>query len=288
MQTLLTIDDTQSFASVFKKAMDFNATDIFILEGKPPRLGRLKIYAPIQGASAVSRGDIENLIRNTRPTSAKDTSDPSKLTKLEYAFSIDGFGRYRVSSTESEEGIGLSIRKLPYYIPKLEEIDKRGFLKGLQYVFEGKETQGLILHTGITGSGKSTSIASEVNMIAQNISGNILTFENPIEYHYLHTKAGIRQFEVGPHVDSFIEGMQLAVRNDASVIVIGEVRTNEEIQTMVDIAIHGHVVFASLHTRTAMETLRLLDSARTSKRILEAVVVMYFNGDCISKAPISQ
>ena len=270
MQKELDIKDTGCFADIFSKAKEYLATDIFILEQRLPRLGRLKSYCPIKDGVETTRKDIEGLIEITTPLPENGYgggSNPSKTTGVnkEYAFAIQGHGRYRVSATRSQEGLGLSIRKLPYFIPPLKTIDKLNFLRGLSDVFEGKATTGLILHTGLTGAGKSTSIASEVDMLAQNISGNILTFEAPVEYHYTQTMAGLRQYEVGNDVDSYMDGMKIALRNDPSVVVIGEVRTHEEIRTMVDIAVRGQVVFATLHTSNALGTLRFLDSMSEDK-----------------------
>ena len=104
-----------------------------------------------------------------------------------------------------------------------------------------------------------------MDTIARNISGNIFTFEDPIEYRYTRTKAMIRQYEVGRDVPSYIEGMKFALRNNVSVIVIGEVRLHEEIRAMVDIAMRGHLVFATLHTSNALNTIRFLDSVSEDK-----------------------
>jgi twitching motility protein PilT len=270
MQKELDIKDTGCFADIFSKAKEYLATDIFILEKRLPRLGRLKSYCPIKDGRETTREEIEGLIRITSPLPGNgDGGEAAPLkgfsVNKEYAFAIKEHGRYRVSATRSQEGLGLSIRKLPYFIPPLKTVDRLDFLKGLSEVFEGKATKGLILHTGLTGAGKSTSIASEVDKIAQNVSGNILTFEAPIEYHYTPTMALIRQYEVGHDVESYIDGMKLALRNDPSVVVIGEVRTHEEIRTMVDIAMRGQIVFATLHTSNAMDTLRFLDSISENK-----------------------
>lgn len=265
MQQELKLEDTGCFAELFDKANEHQATDIYILEGRLPRLGRLKNYSPVAGYRETPRGDIEELIETAMSSNGGNGNGQCKFVNKEFAFAIEGHGRYRISATQSEEGVGLSIRKLPYYIPALRDIDRRNFLKGISGVFEGKETKGLILHTGVTGSGKSTSIASEVDAIARNISGNILTFEAPIEYHYTPTRALIRQYEIGTHVESYIEGMKLALRNDISVVVIGEVRLHDEIRALVDIAMRGHLVFATLHTSNALNTLRFLDSISDNK-----------------------
>lgn len=275
MQKELELEETGCFMDLFRKAREHEATDIYILEGRLPRIGRLKDYMPAYSEDATEplRGDIERFILDTiyddftlegylRIKHSNGDRDSKEVqNNLEYAFSIKEYGRYRVSATISEEGWGLSIRKLPYYIPSIAEIDKKGFLKGIKQVLEGKETSGLIIHTGVTGSGKSTLIASEVDAISKNITGNIFTFENPIEYKYeTPSRALIRQYEVGRHINSYTEGLRFALRNNPSVVVLGEVRSHDEIKEMIDMAMRGHLIFSTMHTSNALNTIRFLDS----------------------------
>ena len=282
MQKELELEEIGCFVNLFHAAKEYEATDLYILEGRLPRIGRLKDYIPAhsEGSIEPSRGDIEQFILDTiyddfalegylRIKHNKDgdgKNNKEVQNNLDYAFSIKGYGRYRVSATVSEEGWGLSIRKLPYYIPSIAEIDKKDFLRGIKQVLEGKETSGLIIHTGVTGSGKSTLIASEIDAISKSISGNILTFENPIEYKYESpSKALIRQYEVGRHINSYTEGLRFALRNNPSVVVLGEVRSHEEIKEMIDMAMRGHLIFSTMHTSNALNTIRFLDSIGESK-----------------------
>ncbi len=279
MQKDLELEETGCFMELFRKAREYEATDLYILEGRMPRIGRLKEYMPTYGENSLEplRSDIERFILDTIYDDftlegylrIKTNNGESKEVQnnLEYAFSIKEYGRYRVSATVSEEGWGLSIRKLPYYIPSIAEIDKRSnFLKGIKSVLDGKETSGLIIHTGITGSGKSTLIASEVDAISKSITGNIFTFENPIEYKYeAPTKALIRQYEIGRHINSYTEGLRFALRNNPSVVVLGEVRSHEEIKEMIDMAMRGHLIFSTMHTSNALNTIRFLDSIGENK-----------------------
>lgn len=279
MQKELILEEIVCFADLFRKAKEYEATDIYILEGRLPRIGRLKDYMPAYGEGLVEplRSDIERFILDTiyddftlegylRIKHNNNGDSNNVQNNLEYAFSIKDYGRYRVSATTSEEGWGLSIRKLPYYIPSIAEIDKKGFLKGIKPVLEGKETSGLIIHTGVTGSGKSTLIASAVDAISKNITGNIFTFENPIEYKYeTPARALIRQYEVGRHVNSYTEGLRFALRNNPSVIVLGEVRSHDEVKEMIDMAMRGHLIFSTMHTSNALNTIRFLDSIGENK-----------------------
>jgi len=261
MQIEMKIEDI-AFGDVFKQAKQYNATDIYILEDKFPRIGRLKEYIPYPEAGESKRQEILRLIEQTHPDRVCPVNGNSgqQAVKADYAFAITDYGRYRVSVTTSEEGVGMSIRKLPFYIPELDIIDKFRFFRGIRESLKGKISHGLILHTGTTGSGKSTIIASEVDMLARNIAGNILTFEDPIEYRFTPSKALIRQYEVGRHVDSFMDGVKSALRNNPVAIVVGEVRSTDEIRALVDVAMRGHLVFSTLHTANVMNTVRFLDS----------------------------
>ncbi len=281
MSIELNIKELKWFGDIVQKAKEKFATDIDILEGKPVRLGLLKSYTPIEPIIVPSREQLDELVSMTLPAMPivsgmqKETvgrrmvnfqSETSMYSRLrsggvEYCFSIQDFGRFRVSCTKSEEGLGLSIRKLPYYIPAFDDMNAFGYLKGIKEFlnFHTRVPGGLILHAGITGSGKTTLISSEVDFIATKIDGKILTYENPIEYKYTFRKASIRQYEVGRHVDSYVSALRMALRNDPSVIVLGEVRTKDEVQAMIDTAVRGHLLFSTLHTSNVMNTLRFLD-----------------------------
>lgn len=271
------IEDVYSlgiFAGVFISAKEKRITDIYMVENKPVRLGILKdyeIYLTQNGEPLVpSRYDIDMIVEKTMsPHNDMDflVNTQGANNYFEYGFGINGYGRFRVSYTTSEEGVGMAMRKLPYVIPSVDEIDRFGFLRGIKDILNFRQVvpSGLILHTGITGSGKSTTIASEIDLIASKISGNILIFENPIEYKITMRKANVRHYEVNRHIKSFIEGMNIALRNNPTVIMVGEVRTRDEIEALIEIASKGHLVFSTLHTSNVMNTIRFLDEVGESK-----------------------
>lgn len=274
----LEVDNLGWFGEVVKAAKAHASTDIYILEGKPVRLGLLKGYFPIEPAYMPSGDEIVELMDQTIPalpmmasqkqgldgkTFSKETSIYAKMQSggVEYCFAIVDYGRFRVSCTKSEEGIGMSIRKLPYFIPDFDELNKQGHLDGIGKLlnFQSRPPSGLILHAGMTGSGKTTLISSEVDRVASRSDGVVLTFENPIEYRYTFRKALVRQYEVGRHVDSYVSALRMALRNDPSVIVLGEVRTKDEIIALIDTAVRGHLVLSTVHTSSVLNTLRFLD-----------------------------
>lgn len=278
-QTELDIDSLGWCRPVIEAAKDKMATDIYIVENKPARIGILKNYEIVEPIVKPTTQDMELFLDRTLSANMSDSfflvggglvgsEDNAEnngnwfsSNNFEYGFTVRGFGRFRVSYTTSEEGRGMSIRKLPYQIPDFEELDKFQFLKGVRELLNFRSTPpaGLILHTGVTGSGKSTMIASEIDYIASRITGNVLIFENPIEYQITMRKANVRHYEVGRHIKSFMEGMKIALRNDPSVIMIGEVRTKDEIRTLFEVAAKGHLVFSTLHTSNVINTLKMLD-----------------------------
>ncbi|MBT9169644.1 MAG: Twitching mobility protein [Syntrophomonadaceae bacterium] len=258
-------------------------TDIFVVEGKPVRAGVLKACIPIEPLIIPKKNGINKFIEDTLPAElgaekynelfSASQEAVSKLKRveresyIEYAFSVKGFGRFRVSFSVSDEGVGLAIRQLPYDIPQIERLDKFGWFKGIKKMLNASSfPAGLILHTGTTGSGKTTLIASEIDYIAAKTSGVIYTFENPIEYKYTGRKAFIRQYEIGRHINSFIDGIRMSLRNNLTALLIGEIRSKEEIYSLFDAAMRGCLVFSSVHTANVMTTLRFLDGAGGENR----------------------
>lgn len=269
-QVEVNIRELGPFVAVFEKAKEMRATDIYIMENSPVRVGILKEYE-LMPEVIPNRDDINRFVETTMSPGILESGylieNQNSNRYYEYGFSVREYGRYRVSYSVSEEGEGLALRKLPYTIPSIDEIDRFGFLSGIKRIlnFRSYVPSGLILHTGITGSGKSTTIASEIDYIAGKISGNILIFENPIEYQITMKKANVRHYEVNRHISSFLDGMNIALRNNPTVIMVGEVRTREEIQTLFEIASKGHLVFSTLHTSNVMNTLKFLDEVGEGK-----------------------
>jgi twitching motility protein PilT len=261
------LSELKWFQVVVERLRAVHATDIYVLESRPARIGLLKECTPIEPLIKPGRIDIDELLSIVAPAdiykAIRAGGQTGRQEYHEFAFSVKGSGRFRVSVSTSEEGMGFAARVLPYSIPRLADLDQFGFLKGLREMldFKLKVPSGLILHTGITGSGKSTLIASELDLIAERISGAIYTFENPIEFRYLKKKAFLRQYEIGRHLANFVDGIRMSLRNNLSCMMIGEVRTKDEIQALVDAAMRGCLVFSTMHTSSVMNTLRFLDGA---------------------------
>ncbi len=176
--------------------------------------------------------------------------------QLDFAVSLPGELRLRASAFHHEQGASLALRLLPTTCPQLDALQTPAALPALL----GGEN-GLILVTGATGSGKSTTLSAMVEYLNQHLDGHILTLEDPIEYRHTSQRCLIQQREVGVHCRSFAAGLRAALREDPDVILLGELRDSETIRLALTAAETGHLVLATLHTRGAAQAVeRLVDS----------------------------
>lgn len=296
----LELDQMGWFSKVLEKVRDSQCTDIRIREGEPVRLETLKESTPLMDVIP-SSDEINMLLDRTLPADVLQTMKDDVLKELlgdgvfsqvsslsaglamsdterptlygyshgnsyEYAFTVKGYGRFRVSFSRSFQGRQFSIRKLPYQIPKLSDLDKLGLLSKFfeMFNFDSLPPKGLVLHTGATGSGKSTLIASIIDHIAKRISGGIYTFENPIEYLFTFPRAFVSQYEIPTHQPTFIDGIRMSLRNNLAVIMVGEVRDSSEVQSIIEAANRKHLVFSTLHAPDALSTVKHLVGAGPS------------------------
>ena len=259
----------------------YPVSDILIREGKPIFVAPVKTYVPFSSPTHK---------KNFVPTESSINNVIQKFIKIdkisegdiyEFSFIVYGLGIFRVSYSKDENGVGMSMRYLSFNLPEMDDMQYPDFYKdfiegviGKSIVktpdaileVNGVRAGGLILHVGATGSGKSTSIAAEVGFLAENITGGIVTYESPIEYRYTATRAPVRQYEIGVDIKEseehtlFENIKRHLLRNNPSVVVYGEARTNEEIREVIDAAARGHLVFATIHASTVMEALTTLMS----------------------------
>jgi len=264
-----------------------NFTDILIKENSIPYLGILKSFHPLN--IFLNFFDIKNKFKsNWRISKEQIRSFVSKVAKkdlnidemkvVDLSLAVYGIGVFRINYSRSLEQDVLNVRYLDFVIPSLDKMKYpsfyRSLLEGLcstsQLVFESDginqkilahrvvSNSGLIIHNGATGSGKTTSIAAEIGFLENYINGLIVTYEEPVEYRFINN-AKVLQFEIGTDIKRE-QIIRHALRNTPSVISVGEVRTVEEIENLLDLASRGHLVFATLHTGNVDETLKLFSS----------------------------
>ena len=238
---------------IFQEAVLKNASDVHIMVGKPPILrvdGELKI---IKNAPSITKKTVQDLIFQILSSRQKERLINEK--ELDTSYEIPDKTRFRINCHFEKGNLGLVARIIPAKIPTMEEV----LMPEVVYELTRKK-QGLILLTGPTGCGKSTSLAAMINLINSERSVHIVTLEDPIEFIFQPIKSIIRQREIGTDTLSFAEGLKHVLRQDPNVIMVGEMRDLETIATTLTLAETGHLVLATLHTNNASQTIdRIID-----------------------------
>lgn len=238
---------------IFELAVNKKASDVHIFVGKPPILrvdGELKL---VKNTEELNAKDVENLIADILVPEQKEKFLIQKELDTSYEL-LDG-NRLRVNCFFEKDNPGLVARIIPSKIPSMEDI----VLPEIVYELTRRK-RGLVLVTGPTGCGKSTTLAAMIDLINNERSVNIITLEDPIEFVFKPVKSIIKQRQVGTDTISFAAGLKHILRQDPNVIMVGEMRDLETIATTLTLAETGHLVFATLHTNNAAETIdRIID-----------------------------
>lgn len=228
------------------------ASDLHLLVGVPPVLRIDGQLSYIKDRDKVSEKQMEQMIVSMIDQTAKERFTSTK--ELDFGYEIDNW-RYRVNLHFEKGNMGLVARVINDSIPSLENIGMPKIIYDLLNL-----NQGLILLTGPTGCGKSTSLAAMIEYINNNCFSNIITLEDPIEYLFESKKCIIMQRQLGTDMLSFSEGLKHCLRQDPNVIMVGEMRDLETIATTITLAETGHLVMATLHTYNAAQTIdRIID-----------------------------
>lgn len=234
------------------EAYNKKASDLHITVGAKP-IFRINGRLAQNGEEILTVRDTEQFIREL----VNDSQYAEFVDKgeLDFSYSIEKISRFRVNAFKQRGAVSLAIRVIPTSIPDLEQLGVEPIVNTF-----AEKPQGLILVTGPTGSGKSTTLASMINLINQTQSKHIITLEDPIEYLHRHEKSLIVQREIGVDSNSFANALRAALRQDPDVILVGEMRDLETISTAITAAETGHLVFATLHTTDAANTIdRIID-----------------------------
>ncbi len=178
-----------------------------------------------------------------------------EFLETDFSFALPGVARFRVNAYNQERGASAAFRTVPSKVLTLEDLEAPKSFKEI-----ADQPRGIVLVTGPTGSGKSTTQAAMVDYVNDNLHGHILTIEDPIEFVHQSKKCLINQRELGPHTQSFENALRSALREDPDVILVGEMRDLETIRLALTAAETGHMVFATLHTSSAAKTIdRIID-----------------------------
>jgi twitching motility protein PilT len=231
---------------------DHGASDFHLTVGRPPMLRASGTIETIR-YRVISEADFGEMLEKVTP--ARIWADYVQSGDVDFSYEIPGVARYRVNLFRQQRGSGAVFRIIPTKILSIEQL---GLPEQIRRVAEMRS--GLVLMTGPTGSGKSTTLAAIIDLINDTRALHIITIEDPIEFVHANKKSLIHQREVGSHATSFAEALKAAGREDPDIILVGEMRDLETISVALTAAETGHLVFATLHTQDAAQTIdRIID-----------------------------
>jgi twitching motility protein PilT len=241
------------FAEILTRMAEERASDVHLTPGYPPairvrgKIVGLDEYGPL--SSQQTRDTVYSMLNDDQRKRFESRK------QLDLAYAVPGVARFRVNCFFQRGAISAAFRRIPHEIPHLDEL-------GLPKVLEDltRKPRGLVLVTGPTGSGKSTSLAAMLDVINGERDEHILTIEDPIEFLHSHKKCIVNQREIGADAEDFATALKAALREDPDVILVGEMRDLETMSTALTAAETGHLVFATLHTQSTSQTVdRIID-----------------------------
>jgi twitching motility protein PilT len=242
------------FRQALQYLSDQDGSDLHVKVGSPPMARIAGDLQPLPGAERLSGADTEGALREM-------LADPAKLQELEaegevdFAFAVPGLARFRVNAFRQRGSISIVCRRIPYGVTTIDELGLPGAVREM-----AEEPRGIVLVTGTTGSGKSTTLAAMVDHVNTTTARHIVTIEDPIEFLHSDKRSVINQREVGSDTGSFGRALRRVLRQDPDIILIGEMRDEETVRTALSAAETGHLVLSTLHTADAPETInRVID-----------------------------
>ncbi len=245
-------------SDLFKAVKENNASDLHLCAGITPMMrvcGELKAL----GEQILTKDDIHAMVKEILPKekagALSDSGDIAGGKDIDLGLEVEGIARFRTNIYQDRNGLAAAFRLISAQIMPLEELGLPEIVKSVCSM-----QSGLILVTGVTGSGKSTTLASIIDKINSERKEHIITIEDPIEFLHKHKKCIVNQRELGTHTGSFHEALRSSLREDPDVILVGEMRDLETISMTVTAAETGHLVFSTVHSRGAAQTIeRIID-----------------------------
>ncbi len=240
--------------AALRQVVESEGSDLHLKVPSPPMIRTHGELSPIPDAVPLTAEDTEQALRHIVKDAAL-LEEFDRVGEADLSYSIAGLSRFRVNVFRQRGSVAIACRAIPFQVRTVEDLGLPPVIRTL-----AEEQRGIVLLTGTTGSGKSTTLASMVDHINSTRARNIITLEDPIEYLHRDKRSIISQREVGMDTESFARAMRRVLRQDPDVILIGEMRDEETVRTALSAAETGHLVLSTLHTLDATETVnRIID-----------------------------
>jgi twitching motility protein PilT len=247
------VEHVLSIDSLLERAVARGASDLHVTVGVAPAIRVRGELAPLEGSEPLDADTTRTLLYRILTTEQQKRLEIDR--QLDFSYSVPGLARFRVNAYWQRESLAAAFRVVPDELKTLEEL---GLPVGLRSLT--KLPRGLVLVTGPTGSGKSTTLAAMIDEINRSRTDHVMTIEDPIEFLHRHKRCVVNQREIGTDAKSFADALRAALRQDPDVILLGEMRDLETISTALTAAETGHLVFGTLHTQSAPSTIdRIID-----------------------------
>jgi twitching motility protein PilT len=246
-------DGLQSVDLLLARAVEYGASDLHVTVGAAPAARVRGALLPIPGTTPLDAETTRLLLYRILTTEQQKRFEIDR--QLDFSYGVPGLARFRVNVYQQRESVAAAFRVIPDSLKTLEEL---GLPEGLRALTQ--LARGLVVVTGPTGSGKSTTLAALIDEINRNRTDHIITIEDPIEFLHRHKRCVVNQREIGTDATGFGQALRAALRQDPDVILLGEMRDLETISTALTAAETGHLVFGTLHTQSAPSTIdRVID-----------------------------
>jgi twitching motility protein PilT len=248
---------------LLRRAVEAGASDIHLKLDRPPMLRRDGSVAPLEGVEPLTEADLDTYLHTVTAIAPQRYDLYHESGDLDIAYTADELPRFRVNAFRQRGATSFALRVIPKKVPRFEDL---GLPEGIRALAE--EHRGLVLVTGATGSGKTTTLAAMIDYINRNRQSHIVTIEDPIEILHPDHQSIVNQREIGLDTENFGQALRRALRQDPDTILIGELRDAETAQTALQAAESGHLVFSTLDTVDAAETIgRMIEFFPEGKQI---------------------